>query len=139
MAVNVELLRKVRDQITAPLEAHPTLAWDQASWVREVDADDARAEAAENVVLPEGWCGTTYCIAGWACYLSGTKIGLVGDAVLTADGLPVEPHAADLLGLSEEDAERLFYTTENDIALEILDEILAEAARQAETAGVRGC
>lgn len=45
--INVELARKVRDQIAD----HPE-TYDQSTWAMETD------------------CGTTYCVAGWALALS---------------------------------------------------------------------
>jgi len=46
-------------------------------------------------------CGTTHCIAGWAQVLSGRKQDYDG---AYADG-------QEVLGLTEEQAERLFYIT----------------------------
>ena len=86
---NEARLQEVYDNIKANPEK-----WDQSNYISK------------------GSCGTTYCVAGWALLLAGTE-------VVDADG--VEPHfdetlhhlgshyaAADLLGLSEYQAEDLF-------------------------------
>lgn len=99
--INVELLRKVVEQI----EADPA-SWDQDAWIDNTG------------------CKTTFCIAGWTCVLAG-MVSLEGK--LTSDGaqyinryhgygfgnwdpriIPWPTMARDLLGLSDGQADALF-------------------------------
>lgn len=94
--VNTELLLKIYDKVSAEPEA-----WDQGNWGQQTE------------------CGTTYCIAGWACVLSGLDVQFTcapGIAAVRAGGLPVAFRAADLLNLDEYQAYDLFYDTGNDLA-----------------------
>jgi hypothetical protein len=88
MAINVELLARVRAHI---LEDE-----------RRIEMSRYARRAYGRTAPP---CGTTACIAGWA--------------VILTDGLPkritddyyasVKPRAINLLGLSEDEADRLFF------------------------------
>jgi len=92
---NAELAYLVLDHI----DAHPE-QWDQGRWISRPDGAD---------------CGTAGCFAGWACMLSGnqpdwTMSNGKWTNTVTADGYwkYVGDRAAELLGISEVDAEMLF-------------------------------
>lgn len=78
--VNEAFLREV----LAFIELHPEL-WDQNDWMRETP------------------CGTTYCLAGWACVLADNP---VMDSATRRVDIPVE--ATRLLGLTGQQAWELF-------------------------------
>lgn len=65
-------------------------------------------------------CGTTQCIAGWAIQLEGDMV-FAADIALTYDGCApdysVDPdeEAAEILGLTEDEASTLFHTYNNDL------------------------
>lgn len=104
--MNTELAIRVRDAVLANPDRH-----DQDFYGRRRD------------------CGTAYCLAGWACVLSGDVFdwhGVVGDYVLI-DGEPVNPfdRAAELLGITNDQAVTLFLTFDNREALDRLDELIA--------------
>lgn len=94
--MNTELLLRVADAI----ENDPG-SYDQSMWARR------------------GACGTTMCIAGHACVLSGWRFefdpamhivdsGLVSSPDLAFSRVDAEYVAQDLLGFTEEEAESLF-------------------------------
>lgn len=104
--MNEELAIRVRDAILAHPELHD-----------------------QDYYAHRNSCGTTYCIAGWACALSGEQFdwhGAVGDYVLI-DGEPVNPldRATELLGLTEDQAVRLFLEFDNYVALDLLETLIA--------------
>lgn len=105
---NVDLMVKIREQITKHPETH-----DQEHWGRE------------NVL-----CGTAHCIAGWA--------GALMDAVMTwtpyaagwrelryLGGQDPDDFAREALGLTDFEAGKLFYCGDNAKALVLLDEMIA--------------
>lgn len=86
--LNIELFKKVRNKIkTTPN------AYDQGTFGR-------RSKAAP--------CGTAACIAGWACVLSGQMDTETLYATSALDPLEVQRKAAEVLRLSEEEADILF-------------------------------
>lgn len=91
--MNKELLRKILVQI----ENTPD-QWEQITWGN-------RSE-----------CGTTYCVAGWACALSGyepliPEEGGSFDNMISPGGhiVDVEKEGASLLGLTEDEINTLFF------------------------------
>lgn len=64
------------------------LFWDQAQWRSD--------------------CGTAMCFAGAACMLNGDRFHQIGTR-WRANGAPISIRAQEILGLSEGDAEALFY------------------------------
>jgi hypothetical protein len=108
--MNKELMREVLAQVTS----HPE-EWSQSTWGKKTE------------------CGTTFCIAGWACILSGWKpaelasgpypIGS-GIDLVEKDGVTrhIEILGAELLELDSNQAEALFYETDNEDAWEMLKE-----------------
>lgn len=94
MSVDVPRLRKVLAHITAHPEQH-----NQDWWAERTD------------------CGTVMCVAGHTCVQAGLRIDLIGfhgerGAHLT-DGRRVEHVAAELLGLDEQQALRLFHIADD--------------------------
>lgn len=92
---NVEMCKKVYDYITE----HP---------------DQHDQESFQNA------CGTTRCIAGWAAYFEGYR-PISGDygRAWSRDGdgrTPPEDIGRSVLGLSLEEADRIFYEMDESIA-----------------------
>lgn len=91
-------MKKIRDWITE----HPE-SYNQDLWGSQTE------------------CGTKHCIAGWACVLSGVQLSWyyaydddVSYTFMTKDGAHISTVARDLLGLSSDQAEKLFCTGEED-------------------------
>jgi hypothetical protein len=101
--INEDLIRRV----VAAIEAQPH-KWDQGQFV---------GGAAWNGADPSE-CGTTFCFAGWALHLENRLAfdSAVGLVALDAHGKPrpFDVAARDLLGLTEHQAERLFYFVTSD-------------------------
>lgn len=118
---NRELAQKIYDTITAKPEL-----WDQHTWAA---FNDQPTDADEIV---EGSCGTTMCLAGWACHLSGEKIdwanGEMQDGKWVAhrlkSGEQVEERATQLLDIDWEDAGWLFYAYDEEQALSRLKQVI---------------
>lgn len=108
-------------EILAAIEREP-LAFSMYSWVRADDPEE------HPVLLPEespASCGTTLCVAGWAMHLSGYKVDTVIGAYINPGNhhrYHMEPKAAELLGLSQEEAAELFHTS-GDVAKIALQQI----------------
>lgn len=108
----------VREQITSHPETH-----DQGDWA-----------------LKRPGCGTTLCIAGWACQLSGEQLRWFEDeteegdplrrANYTRSGGSIWDRAGELLGLSLPEAGRLFHNMDNADALARLDELIEKGKNQ---------
>lgn len=92
MTINTELFQKVYDQITKHPETH-----DQSIF--------------------EGGCGTTRCVAGWAVVIHHGIDSIY--QLHYRGGSFIAREAAELLGLSEEEADHLFYKTVNYEAVEL--------------------
>ena len=93
-----ELAQKILDQITEHPETH-----NQSSWVDT--------------------CGTTYCVAGWAVAFNCQRGGAECEALFAglralARELNTAPYwstlGQKLLGLDDEDAASLFYSTDEE-------------------------
>lgn len=128
------LLERVLDHITS----HPEM-WDQNSWVdvssEALDAADP-SSYTDPRVLQETMCGTTACLAGWSMLLSDdyapvvelrTSVNNVPFSIITGiyelstgqtipqiaedndDNLVYQSRAADLLGVTPDQATYLFY------------------------------
>lgn len=101
--LNTALLAKVRDQITAVPELH--------------EQDDF-----EN---PLGECGVTRCVAGWAILIDaldkGESVTSFRQSTAYQDsGKAPSGFARKLLGLTDEEAENLFFQTDNEEAVGIV-------------------
>lgn len=114
--MNRELMIRVRDQITQHPETH-----DQAHWGRRGPS-----------------CGTTRCIAGWAVHFGlpesdqNWEDELLGGGAQLESAFDVERDielvAADLLGISYNQADKLFFEWDNVEALALLDEYIEAAS-----------
>lgn len=97
--MNKELMRKILTQIEEHPEQH-----DQVHWAAQTR------------------CGTTFCVAGWACFLSGYEPVFTGDSKLfegfagEKDGelFQTSEKARELLDLSFEEMDQLFYSPEEN-------------------------
>jgi hypothetical protein len=114
--VNLDLLKEIHQKITTTPEG-----WDQEVWAAQRE------------------CGTSYCIAGWACVLSGYKVNFEnaepdfygGREVTTLDnGEYIDAKASELLGLDDWQANVLFYSTSNPVALERLEAMIKDYERR---------
>lgn len=109
--MNVELLKKVRDQI----RAHP----------------DLHDQSYYGMQLP---CGTKHCIAGWACVLSGAQpvwsaMGTMYDVRYEGRQYASFDLAAELIGLDESQASELFLEFHDNFSLRLLDEAIDAGER----------
>jgi hypothetical protein len=80
----------------------------------------------------EAGCGTTHCIAGWACALTpGVSLvwegGNVSSVWEAGELKTVGETARRLLGLSPEQAHQLFFRSANARAIELLKDYANEA------------
>lgn len=123
---NVELLKKIRDIITSKPGS-----WDQNWWML-VPAADQVPTLGTDTQGKEVSCGTTMCLAGWACFLSGLK-GSLEQAEQThggislayvEDGRSIEGAAQDLLDIDEDTAFTLFHSYGREQALGYLTELI---------------
>jgi hypothetical protein len=131
---NVERLKELRETVLRNPEK-----WDQSNWA---------------AIKGDVSCGTTLCLAGWACTLAGREplwrayegdsieqqlnnwgIVTTGLLVPTEEELESNPDvrvwianfAETWLDLTPEQANDLFYSGGDDHALGILDELIANA------------
>lgn len=118
MGYNIPLIRKVRDYLREHPEEHNQCYWAYQSG-----------------------CKTTMCLAGTACHLSGHELDwetrhdyeydiswLV--ASMTVEGQSIPDLARRLLGFSYDEADKIFYTYNEDRVLEILDCIIETAEKE---------
>lgn len=102
--VNRELFTKIRDHIKAHPEQHDNYEW-------EIETEE---------------CGTARCAAGWAIYFThpGRRIRqTVGDEPAYR-GRSFNQIGRELLGLTSDEADELFYTS-NRSALEMIEHFAA--------------
>lgn len=110
--VNVALLRKAVEWAEAEA-ARPQGQWLQAMWTTTPDTwPRLRAQAGLTAE-----CGTTYCIAGYICHITG----------IDGEGQGWAYPAADQLGIDDDASDRLF-DAGNDIedVRRIAEEIAGE-------------
>lgn len=115
---NIEKLKALHERLVTTPEG-----WDQEFWAQQKD------------------CGTSYCMAGWACVLDGQKIdwGLGNSDADSVDGYAessylttgerVDEKGREILGLNYEQADDLFYCTNNASALMRLENLIDELDR----------
>ena len=102
MTYNVSLMTKVRNQITANPESH-----DQDYYENDTE------------------CGTTRCIAGWTVFFArGTG------RTVYAGGGSIFGEARDLLGLTDYEADTLFYEFGDAEAIARLDKFIEKGENQ---------
>lgn len=119
---NVDLLMQVREKIVNEPEKH-----NQGSWAT------AQSDPREG-----GDCGTAYCVAGWAAVLDGQELdwqcGSIGWMASWLAGMDraIDTHARIVLGLTENEAFRLFLAeNRRDDVLDMLDRLI-EAGKNGE-------
>lgn len=116
---NIDLLCKIRDQISRHPDQHR-----QAWWLRFPDdaVADSPAEALERVHPKDGefTCLTTACIAGWAVVLSPRKKVLA----LAAAQFSWAATGQQLLGLDPYEADALFHNSNTEEARDLLDALI---------------
>jgi hypothetical protein len=116
---DIERLKTLRQTVLTKRDG-----WDQRYWA-------AKGEE----------CGTTMCLAGWTCHLFGEE----GDSVdwnravpiyandgddtqeevgYLISGESIEKRAEELLGLDIQDAMELFWATDEQDALSVLDDLI---------------
>lgn len=114
--VNLDLLKEIHQKITTTPEG-----WVQETWAMQKE------------------CGTSYCIAGWACVLSGYEVNFENvepdsygeqEVSYLANGECIDSKGKELLGLDDWQANSLFYTTSNPVALERLEAMIADYERR---------
>ena len=115
---NVPLARKVMEFIREHRNQHNQSVW---SSKRDVfDVQKGRYLNSSELAL-DTECGTTACFAGWACVLNGDltyadeKVvvsGKRGEADAVLESIP--QRAVDVLGLTANEAARLFYADDFD-------------------------
>ena len=124
------------DDVIKFVENHKDM-WEQGSWAYAVNGDDPSemdrniaAKLADIESIPDEACGTSFCIAGWACVLNrvplrwaqngytyndlGEEDQIIWEASFTqfrdqhGFRLSVREAAAQLLGLTDAEAADLF-------------------------------
>ena len=127
---NIALLRAVRDHIKWHPEAHEQSWWAVLSGLPERVAQD---RAGDQYAVSA--CATTACAAGWTCLLAGDLLVSRwyetdrAREVLTIDGdvVHVPWRAQQLLGLSDREAQALFWNTEShEVTLDLLDKLIKD-------------
>lgn len=97
--MNAERLNKVADMI----QAYPE-HFDMASYLDGPDYTNSETSTPEAVMTAPLTspvdCGTTACIAGWACHLWASEV-VVGE--------PFDANAARILGLDDDQSYEVFY------------------------------
>lgn len=142
MTINTELADKIRSIIGMRPDVH-----DQSNWF-QVYEGNAKSLSPEDIRVnellqeirdseekgidyrefePVIECGATLCVAGWACILEGYTLADDADKTIVAekDGVrtKVQDKAAELLGLDNDLATWLFCRTDDEQAIEALDEL----------------
>lgn len=133
---NIELLTKIRDLI----ERDPGKL-DMGSFSKISENELGRHLGYGEVIEID--CGTTQCIAGWAVWLCGYRFrASVGDldvdsrdcyAFECIDSVgrfrSIDASARELLGITWNDAEFLFYEVGNNDAVDVLNDFIAGKSR----------
>lgn len=133
---NFDLIEKVIEQVTTQPETHDQSFWIGIDW-GESDFLRSAKETDRSYILEVdklNLCGTTACLAGWAHILSGGKIYYDTRAATFLAGNETGPRqwssfpiaARKAMGLTGEEAEDIFYTTDDERAIQKLKAILAE-------------
>jgi len=82
MAVNVEMFKKIRDQIKRDPKAFQMADWeaslaeDVAAFADDFDVEFYDANRGGWDTAPASECGTARCVAGWAIYFEAESRGL---------------------------------------------------------------
>lgn len=139
MERNKALIRKVRNIVKNHPDRHNQEVW----YTSKFDARNLYRASVEKLrkyatkplpaeqAMPDGYCGTTACVAGWAAILSaprGTTLdGVEGLILPDGEGIDVQEYAAEQMGLDWDESDYLFHSarTREEI-LSNLDAMLAE-------------
>jgi hypothetical protein len=137
---NMRLLNRVVDRIQKGDD------WDQEAWAKptDVDLDDLPRADEVSMALPGTWarhtvrvmdpnvCGTAFCVAGHAVNMTHQALFLIEPNrdmadnffdMKTGEVFGVEHRAAEILGLDEDEAMRLFDSDNTlDEILELVDD-----------------
>lgn len=112
MALNVDLMLEIREQITSHPETHDQNVWGY-----------------------QDSCGTTHCIAGWASALTGAHLDwrkeFGATQLVHADDEDPDDYARRVMGLDGPTAQRLFFECNNCEALTLLDELIEQGKNAA--------
>lgn len=118
MTRNIELLTKVRDLVAADPTKLDMGIWALVPYDLVQLNDGGMAKVT---------CGTTACIAGWAVQLGGSKLLVteqdLRDGVYSAGScvagngrvVDIENHARKLLGLTQDEADYLFFVDDDQV------------------------
>ncbi len=142
MTINADLANKIRTIIDMRPDNH-----DQGSWFYVYEGDKGKLSPDDVHVVellaevqeaeqngkdyrdfePSVSCAATLCVAGWACILEGYTLTEDDNETVVAekDGVQtkVQEKAAELLGLDDDLANWLFCRTDDEMAIEALDEL----------------
>lgn len=102
MTFNQVLAAEVLELIRQFPEQH-----DQYNWSTDYDRNPVKS------------CGTKACIAGWVAAAQGKTLRQVEDELDAFESIP--DYARDQLGITNEQADTMFHTYDNDGALAMLN------------------
>lgn len=120
--LNIPLLRKAVEWAEAEDKKPPQESeWDQLGWMMTPDQRaflHGQDEYAEENQTSYKACGTSYCIAGWICYAAGDEFDeesadrmMHRNVIVDGKLVPIAERAAELLGLSSNDSQALFFAS----------------------------
>lgn len=99
MTINTDMFQKIYDQISQHPETHDQMSFEKSSY-----------------------CGTTRCVAGWAIYFAYNNASIYDVDRLNYRNKPglssTSSIAADILGLTSDQAHDLFYESLDHEAVE---------------------
>ncbi len=125
--MNRAVLKDLRDAVTKHHDQFDMRAWcDTGTYIVDTKRPDIIWDRIAGASRPP--CGTTMCFAGWIIFLNPEQAAAIGEEY-RAEGYEwdIPDVAAAIAGLGYAERERLFYTSQNDAALAVLDEMIARA------------
>lgn len=130
---NVEMFKKIRDQIKSEPKGFYMGSWESPAFSADPDLDYIVdfyvPETDEWDVAPVSECGTQRCVAGWAIYFRAEEMGLDLSRPLRDLAIQVDPHLGEsyallgeaVLDIDRYEANSLFYGHEDE-AYRIVDD-----------------
>ena len=100
--MEIERIHKLADLLDRIHEVRP-LGFDMSSWFDELEPSSDPTIATDEEIEE---CGTTACVAGWACSLFMLEYGLTPISFEYED--EVEAQAREVLGLTNDQTKKLF-------------------------------